>query len=87
MPKTVHILNHNRNGIEVHKPDCAHIARAKKTGMWSNDWPVALPDGVAIAEGAVADLNASFGWHPGDEDSPPWATSDITVMPCTKEVK
>ena len=84
--KTVTLVNHNVNHIEVHKPGCADIAKSERRGLVNSTWPVKVPDGVTVADAAVADLNAGFGWPEsyGPGEPPPWTVANIVVFPCTK---
>lgn len=83
---TVHFLLHSRNGLELHKPHCAEITRAKKTGDWNNDWVEELPSGDLETE-ALKAMNASFGWVEGEGENAPWFPGTIRILPCTRGLK
>ena len=80
----VTVLNHSRDGIVVHKPGCADIAKQVRRREVNSDWPVDVPDGTEVATAVADNLNASFGWpYDGDPDEPaPWAARNIRVLPC-----
>jgi len=84
MPVTVTIGNNARHGMQVHKPGCADIARAKKKLEVNSDWNIEVADGMTPLAAAVADLNAGFGWPDSyDEgDAAPWSEHDVRVLPC-----
>jgi hypothetical protein len=80
----VHICNHMRKDIVVHRIGCADILRDRRRDRLNSDWTIEVPEGKTIAAATVDDLNESFGWpNPDDPDEPaPWREDHITLMPC-----
>lgn len=72
--------------IELHKAGCKDIGRR---GKYQNTWTEKLKGGSVkdIQTQAVASMNASYGWHPGDEESPPWDEDTVTPHNCCKQLK
>lgn len=86
----VHVVNHMRHDIQVHRVGCADIEREKRRGRLNSDWKLEVPEGKAVAEAVADDLNEGFGWPEtyrdpvtGEVDEPaPWDASHVKVMPC-----
>lgn len=78
------VVNHMRKGIIVHRPGCADLLKSLRRGETNSHWPIEVPEGTDVAEAAAADLNDSFGYPEtyDENEAPPWAASDITVLPC-----
>jgi transposase-like protein len=78
----IHVLNHMRDGITVHKVGCRDIERAKTRGELNSDWVLEIQEGVDIARAVRDDMNEGFGWTEASTDRMPWHDSDIKVLPC-----
>lgn len=76
----VHVINHMRKDVIVHKEGCQDIEKDLK--MANSNWLQDVPAGRDAASVVVDDLNASFGWKPGDTEPQPWHKHNITLMPC-----
>lgn len=78
----VHICNHMRKDIIVHRIGCADIERDKKRRVLNSDWVFEIPEGKTIRKAVVDDLNEDFGWDPKSSEPQPWHENNITIMPC-----
>lgn len=79
----VHFLLDTKGELSVHKENCAHIERAKRTHTWNNDWVEELSEGKHMHRAAVESMNSNYGWDGSDPDEkPPWSLDDIRMMPC-----
>ncbi len=76
----VHVVNHMRKDIIVHKEGCRDIE--KDLRMANSHWLQDVPAGRDAASVVVDELNASFGWKPGDTEPQPWHKHNVTIMPC-----
>lgn len=82
----VHVCNHTRKDIQVHRIGCADIQRDKKRRLLNSDWMLTVPDGKSVAAAVVDDLNGSFCWDPKSGDPAPWSEGDVRIMPCCKDI-
>lgn len=84
-PMKVHVINHTRKGIVIHKFGCADVEKdIRRRYEINSDWPIDVPANVDAATAVVADLNDGFGWTPDDDEPAPWSVGDVRVMPCVK---
>jgi hypothetical protein len=76
----VHVVNHMRKDIIVHKEGCKDIEKDMR--LSNTHWLQDVPAGRDVASVVVDELNESFGWKSGDTEPQPWHKHNITLMPC-----
>lgn len=82
----VHVINHMRLGVQVHRVGCADIARVIAKRQTNSDYLVDVPAGMTPLDAVVADLNDSFAWSPDSGEPAPWSAAHVTLLPCVKKV-